>query len=301
MIIKSNRKKDACINIKIFNKDGSFSLLERRNYVKYLGVILDDSLSWKNQISYICSRISRNSGILLRLRYYLPLNQLRQIYYNLIYPYLIYAIEAWGSTYKSNIQRVQRKQNHVIRIIFFANLYGKNTDSAKPLINLFNILTVYNIYRFHVLKFFHKWHKGQLPNTFKNMSTYAKSVHNYNTRYASKLNLYKPKVKTNVGKQTLSYSGSDIWADLPFDLKIVSTFSFDKKVKSYLLSLQHSQCTIKSMLYFYCYYLLLITKLFSNINSFLVYVFLLFLLFLLFLSLRHFSFLVINIVALLTC
>lgn len=241
MIVKSKRKKDVSINIKIPDKDGSFFCLERRNYVKYLGVILDDSLSWKHQISYICSRISRNSGVILRLRHYLSLKQLRQIYYNLIYPYISYAIEAWGSTYKTNIQKVQCKQNHIIRIIFFATLYGKYTDSAKPLINLLNIHTVQNVYRLHILKFVHKWHKGLLPNTFNNIFTQAKNVHAYNTRYATKGNLYKPRVRTNIGKQSLSYTGSNIWADLPYELKILSVLSFDKKVKAYLMSTQNSQ------------------------------------------------------------
>ena len=107
--------------------------------------MIDDSISWKNHISYICSRISRNTGIISKLRHYLSINQLKQIYYNLIYPYISYAILAWGSAYKSHLQKVQIKQNHVIRLIFFATSYGKETESAKPLLNLLDILTVHNI------------------------------------------------------------------------------------------------------------------------------------------------------------
>ena len=45
--------------------------------------------------------------------------------------------------------------------------YGKHTESALPLLNLLDILTVNNVYSLHALKFIHLWHKGLLPNLFK--------------------------------------------------------------------------------------------------------------------------------------
>ena len=45
------------------------------------------------------------------------------------------------------------KQNQAIRLIFFVKLYGKDTASALPLLNLLDILTVQNVYRLHALKF----------------------------------------------------------------------------------------------------------------------------------------------------
>ena len=125
------------------------------NYIKYLGIMIDDCVSWKYHISYICSQISRNIGIISKLRHYLSIKQRKQIYYNLIYPYIAYAILAWGSTYTSSLQKVQVKQNHVARLIFFANMRGKDTESALPLLNLLDMHTVYNIYSLHVLKFAH--------------------------------------------------------------------------------------------------------------------------------------------------
>ena len=81
-------------------------------------------------ISYVCAKLSRNTGVISKLRHYLPLKHLTQIYYNLIYPYISYAIVAWGSTSKKNLHKIQTNQNHVIRLMFFATLSGKNTDSA---------------------------------------------------------------------------------------------------------------------------------------------------------------------------
>ena len=152
--------------------------------------MIDDCVSWKYHISYICSRISRSIGIISKLRHYLSIKQLKQIYYNLIYPYIAYAMLAWGSTYVSSLQKVQVKQNHVARLLFFANIRGKDTESALPLLNLPDMLTVYNIYSLHVLKFAHLWHKGLLPDVFRNTFQYASEVHSYNTRYATQKKTY---------------------------------------------------------------------------------------------------------------
>ena len=130
MIIKSPQKRlNTPINVSIQDNGGNTFPLERKDHVKYLGVLIDDKINWKHHISFVCSRVARNSGIFFKLRHYLTPLQLRQIYYNLINPYISYAIVAWGSAYKSNLKKLQVKQNHIARTIFFATLYGKDTAS----------------------------------------------------------------------------------------------------------------------------------------------------------------------------
>ena len=160
MIIKSTRKKDMPVNIQIRNSDGTSHPLVRKNHVKYLGVMIDDCVSWKYHISYICPKIPRNIGIISKLRQYLSINQLKQIYHKLIYPFLAYAILAWDSTYISSLQKVQVKQNHVARLIFFANIRVKDTESVLPLLNLLDMLTVY---MYNILFFTHL--KNNLPTS----------------------------------------------------------------------------------------------------------------------------------------
>lgn len=235
MIIKSARKASRSIDIKIADIDGSCHLLEKSDHIKYLGVMIDDILSWKYHISYVCSRVSRNIGIISKIRHYLSIHQLKQIYYNLIYPYLSYAVTAWGSAYKTHLQKLQTKQNTVIRLMFFATTSGPHTESALPYLNLLDILTVNNVYRLQALKFTHMWHKGLLPRLFDNLFQYASSRHTYNTRYASKKNFCKPRPRTNIGKQMFSYQAIDFWNDIPLHLKDLSTLHFANEVKHYLL------------------------------------------------------------------
>ena len=79
------------------------------------------------------------------------------MYYNLIYPYTSYGILAWESVHKTHIRKIQAKQNHIVRLTFFAKTFGSETAlaKAKPLLTLLGLLTVNNIYRLQVLKFLH--------------------------------------------------------------------------------------------------------------------------------------------------
>ena len=108
-------------------------------------------------VAYRAMRISRNVGIISNLRCYLSIQQLKQIWYSLIYPYISYRILAWGSVYKTHIMEIQVKQNRIVRFIFYARMYCRQTVGAKPLLNWLDILAVDNIYRLEVLKFSRSW------------------------------------------------------------------------------------------------------------------------------------------------
>ena len=56
-------------------------------------------------------------------------------------------------------------------------------------------------------------------------------MHRYNTRYTAKQNFYKHKVRTNTGKQSVSFMAIDIWKDIPSSLKDLSVFAFPKQIK----------------------------------------------------------------------
>ena len=72
----------------------ALSTLEKNDFVKYLGVLIDYELSWKSHINSI------------------PLRPLLNIYLPLINPYLYYGICAWGSapkTYLNKILLIQKR------------------------------------------------------------------------------------------------------------------------------------------------------------------------------------------------
>ena len=89
MITKSAQKRlNTAITVTIPDNEGSNFYIEQKDHIKYLGVMIDENVNWKHHISFICSQISRNTGIFHKLRHYLTPMQQRQIYHNLVYPYL---------------------------------------------------------------------------------------------------------------------------------------------------------------------------------------------------------------------
>ena len=79
--------------------------IKEKESIKYLGVLIDSTLSWKHHILNISKNISRAIGIMYKLRPFLPLKVTRNVYYSLVYSHIIYAIAAWGSAFKTDLKR----------------------------------------------------------------------------------------------------------------------------------------------------------------------------------------------------
>lgn len=228
MIIKSAKKNNADINIQ---------QIEQKEFVKYLGIYIDQHLSWEQQIKFVHSKISKNVGIISRLRHYMSLKTLVNIYYSLIYPYLSYGILSWGSTYKTKLARICSMQNKCIRNIFFTNRY----EHALPLYNVLNLLIFNNIFIFKSATFAYQIIniKSRVPVVFLKMLKPASEQHSHNTRYAAKGNLVRPAVRTNYGKFTFQFSISTIWEKIPIYIKKSSSLNiFKNNLKMHLLQSQ---------------------------------------------------------------
>ena len=69
--------------------------LEQKDHVKYLGVLVDEHLSWNYHTSHVAKKIGRGVGILAKLRLYLNPQMLKNVYYCLVYSHLSYGIQAY--------------------------------------------------------------------------------------------------------------------------------------------------------------------------------------------------------------
>ena len=74
--------------------------------------MIDATVTWKAQIEKICNTISRSISVLYKIKPFANLKILNTLYYSLIYPHLIYAIEVWGSedtTHMNHIIMLQKE------------------------------------------------------------------------------------------------------------------------------------------------------------------------------------------------
>ena len=93
------------------------NIIERVKETVFLGVILDEHLSWKPHILSLSRKISESIGIIYKSSFCLPKTSLRSLYYSLVYPYLIYCVSVWGSIYQSNLNRVIILQKTILRLL----------------------------------------------------------------------------------------------------------------------------------------------------------------------------------------
>ena len=66
---------------------------------KFLGVVIDSKLNWRYPIDYIANRISKNFGIVVKVKSKLNLKTTKDLNYSFTYPYLNYCCCVCGLTY----------------------------------------------------------------------------------------------------------------------------------------------------------------------------------------------------------
>ena len=216
------RKLPANFELFIFNHK-----LRREYFIKYLGILIDSNLTWRNQINNIVKKVKRNVGILSKLRYYVGLHILIKLYYALIYPFLIYGIISWGNTYNTTLQPLFILQKKAIRIMTFSNF----DEHSSPLFKQLKIVKLYDLVTLHNVVFMYKFHNNLLPNAFDTFFTRVSETHNYNTRLSSKISYSLPKVRTNYGIFNIRFQGPKLWNSISEDIKILSIWKFKAEIK----------------------------------------------------------------------
>ena len=101
-------------NTKFMNLKMDERPIEHEPSTKLLGVHIDDTLIWDDQIKYM-----------LYLAIKLNDNQetLKTIYYSLVQPYFDYCDVVWGDYSKPRAEKLQKLQNRAAQIVTRANLY----------------------------------------------------------------------------------------------------------------------------------------------------------------------------------
>ena len=85
----------------------------RKNKTKFLGLIIDDKLSWKSHTKCIHCKSSKSIGLLYRVSDCFTLSALKTLYLSFIHPQLLYGIIFRGSVANrdfDSIFRLQKKQ-----------------------------------------------------------------------------------------------------------------------------------------------------------------------------------------------
>lgn len=140
-------------------------VIERVKVIKFLGVLVDDKLTWKPHINYVCGKIAQTIGVLAKARHVVDGKSLHLLYCSLVSPYLTYCAEVWGNNYKTAIYPLVCLQKRAIRIIHNVGFRG-HTNSLflqskvmkfPDLVEYLTVLIIYKANKYQLPGNIQKW------------------------------------------------------------------------------------------------------------------------------------------------
>ena len=178
-----------------------------------MGLFIDAKLSWNDHVNYLCKLISRNIGIINKLKYVCPSTILYNIYNALILPYISYGILAWGNTSTCLLNRILVLQKKALRIIDRVDFRAH----SDPLFFNHNTLKVNDIYALQLGIFMHQLLAHDLPNSFERMFNSNSAIHQHHTRQSRDFHI--PYTRTALANKFIVYQGPKFWNSLSINLR----------------------------------------------------------------------------------
>ena len=206
--------------------------IEEKTVTNFLGVQVDNKLTWKAHIAHICNKVTKSVAILRLVRSVFPKNILKMIYMALIHTYINYCNLIWGSADPNNIKPILMLQKKSIRIIN----QTEYLEHTEPLFKKSKVLTVYQVFELNCSIFMYKCLKCNMFPEFKERIKLNSDIHDHNTRRRT-LRISK-KARLDICKKAFLYNGVDIWNLLDSSFKMLNSVGyFKKKLKLHILGL----------------------------------------------------------------
>ena len=227
-----SRQKSQDLNSQYLKLYINNQLISKVSSCKYLGVIIDETLEWKEHIDHVWKKLIKFTSIFYKVRNVLPFACLRKLYFAFIHPHLLYGVEVYANTAKCYLDKLVKLNNKLLRILLKKKM-------ETPIINLyqtFNVLPLPLLHEMQMLLFVHKcYYKLDMPLIFRQYFLENNIVHGHNTR--NNCDLHIQIVHSNVGQRCSLFCGSKLWNALPRSLKTIQfPFKFKRELKNYLLS-----------------------------------------------------------------
>ena len=86
--------------------------------IKFLGVVIDNKLSWSAHIQYLVKKLRSAAALLSRIRHWVPVEHYLKLYHALFESHLVYGISVWGGVPNNKMDEIFTIQKHCIRILF---------------------------------------------------------------------------------------------------------------------------------------------------------------------------------------
>ena len=209
--------------------------LHNSEIVKFLGVWIDDKMTWIKHVSTLMVKLKQNMHLLKLSNKFLTKKTKKLIYYAHIYSHLTYGILIWGNMINQlAMNKIQKILNSCFNLI---------TGLAPTPINFKKekMLRLHDLIQLENRKLGYQLDKNLLPlNLHKLLWTDSRNktlqkTHHYNTRDKHLPNL--PKVSTVNYQRGFQFQSIKDYEATPVEIRNSSTLtSFVRKLKAHLLT-----------------------------------------------------------------
>ena len=215
-----NVKKSKCMLIHSPRTKGTTPILhihlggtkiDQVSTFKFLGIHINDTLTWNSHIDHLIGKVSRSVNLLRRLSWFLPRSVLTLYLKSYILPCLDYCDVVWKSCTKNDSQRLQTLFNYACRIA----LHRPRLHSSSALWSELGLTSLDVRRNLHLAEMMYKCFNSLAPPYLS--SLFQPPSHSYETRTRHLPNL--PRVKTSFGQHAFSFSGLSLWRSLPSSLR----------------------------------------------------------------------------------
>ena len=157
--------------------------IDRVESTRFLGVLVDSKLDFKQHISHIRKKAAKGIYVLSRARRYFDEITMKELYYAFIHPYFHYCHEVWGSTRDTYLDPLIKLQKRAIRIV--AGVPRRH--HTFELFLSYNIIPFKKLYKYSVYLFLYKLINNLLPSAIQSTFVFNNQIHQHHTRHADRL------------------------------------------------------------------------------------------------------------------
>jgi hypothetical protein len=186
--------------VKLENK-----LIHRQTYLKFLGVKIDENLSWVKHLNIVSSKVLRVIGILYRLKKQVPSEILLMIYHSTILPHLNYCITAWGNCKSKAWTRQETLHKKAVRLACKV----KFNSHCAPIYKSQKILSLSHLFELNCCKMYARYLKGILPQYLNEQLRPVSSTHSHFTRQQNDSHINR--CRHHIQHQSFNHKLSKAW------------------------------------------------------------------------------------------
>lgn len=218
-----------CIHSCLDRNQCSCDEIERVPSHKYLGVLIDDKLSWEPQVNLIHSKLKKFIFIFYNVRRTLTFESMRLLYTSMVQSVLQFGVIVWGSAVPSILNKLIVLQKGIIKVML-----GKHR--RFPSIEVYQHSKLFSLGQLYIRKlamFYHK-HNDILAHH---------SSSSYSTRFLSSGNYVNPKIRLSLSTRSPMYVIYSLHKNLDKSLKFPQNYSrnsYKKEITSWLIEIGSS-------------------------------------------------------------